>query len=263
MTIEILVAPNLRTSWIKVVKRLEKGDYDMLFLNFPKNLEDLIVELAYDKLPSQDLIEEVRDKGLLPEPIGAWSYTAEPLLEFLAGIKYDKPYLEIRCYKDPNYTRIFADTASEIASLAFEARVTNKIKVEDWKLVLAKRIDRKLEALDSEAELIGANTIGDCACLSGLDGRGLEIRLVEHDVKLVYIDEWYHPTPLQILEEKLAKGDVPYEEAEKLIKGHLEFVDYVLKSEDRDQAYYRWAYDKIPSIRRKIDFGEIEHPSIP
>jgi hypothetical protein len=73
-----------------------------------------------------------------------------------------------------------------------------------------------------------------------------------NSVNLTNIEELYHPTPLEILEERLAKEDVPNEEVEKLIREHLEYVkDYILKSRNRDQAYYQWLCTKFHQSDRK------------
>jgi len=63
-----------------------------------------------------------------------------------------------------------------------------------------------------------------------------------------------------MLEERLAKGDISNEEAEKLVRDHLDYVkNYILTSRNRDQAYYEWVYEKVPSLREKIDSTEIRH----
>jgi len=63
MAIEILAAPSLRTSYIKMVKRLKESSYDSLLLNFPENLDPLVKELVENRLSYKALIEEVREKN--------------------------------------------------------------------------------------------------------------------------------------------------------------------------------------------------------
>ena len=63
-----------------------------------------------------------------------------------------------------------------------------------------------------------------------------------------------------MLEEQLAKGDISNEEAERLVRDHLDYIkNYILTSRNRDQAYYKWVYEKVPSLREKIDSIEIRH----
>jgi len=262
MAIEILVAPNLRTSYMKMVKHLRELSYDSLLLNFPENLEPLVREIVENRLCYKAFIEEVREQKLVPEPIDGWRYTAEPLLKSLADLKLRRHKIECYCYKDTKYTRFSADTASKIALLTLRASITKKIDLEDWKNILRDATKHKREALEEEVDSIHEKSSNECSCASGLDGDQLEQCLIERGrrVNLTNIEEFYHPTPLEILEERLAKGDMPDKEAEELIKNHLEYVkNYILTSKNRDQAYYQWVYDNVPSLRPKIDPEEIRH----
>lgn len=262
MAIEILAAPNLRTSYMKTVERLKELNYDTLFLNLPENLEPLVRDLAQLRLPYKAFVGEVRQRTLVPWPINGWRYTAEPLLKSLADLKSRKPELEICCYRDAYYDRLSANTASEVARLTLRASIKRGINIEDWKNILIEEVNHRREALDREVDSIHEKTSRECNCVSGLDGENLERRLREkgQSVKLTNIEKFYHPTPLEILEERLAKGDILDEEAEELVKDHLEYVkNYILLSKNRDQAYYQWVYDKVPSLRPKIDSEEIRH----
>jgi len=158
--------------------------------------------------------------------------------------------------------RFSADVASKIARLTLRASITRKIDLEDWKNILREGIKHKREALEKEVDSIHEKSSNECSCASGLDGEQLEQCLIEKGrrVKLTNIEEFYHPTPLEILEERLAKEDVPDEEAEELVMDHTEFIrNYILTSKNRDQAYYQWVYDKFPSLRLKIDPEQIRH----
>jgi len=262
MAIAILAAPNLRTSYMKIAERL-KGLYcDSLFLNFPENLEPLVRDLVENRLSYRAFIEEIRKRKLVPEPINGWRYTAEPLLKSLIEAKLLKSGLQLYCYKDVNHNMISANIAGKIALLTFRANMTGKINIEDWKKIFNRGIYCEREALRKEVDSIDEKASHECSCVSGLGGENLGRCLTErgHSVSLTNIEEFYHPTPLEILEERMAKEDMPNEEVEELIREHLEYVkDYILKSKNRDQAYYQWVYDKVPSLRPKIDSEEIKH----
>jgi len=44
-----------------------------------------------------------------------------------------------------------------------------------------------------------------------------------------------------------------------LVKDHIEYVrNYILRSKNRDQAYYQWVYDKVPSLRQNFAPEEIK-----
>ena len=260
--IQVLATPNLRTSYTKVVNYLKELGCDALFLNLPENLELLVRDLVENRLSYRAFIEEVRERKLVPEPIEGWRYTAEPILKALAEAKLHKPKLECYCYEDPKYTELSVDVSCEIATLTLRANIRKEIHLKDWRSILLKGISLRRDALSKEADSIHEKATGECSCVSDLDGENLEQRLTEkgHETNLINVEEFYHRTPLEMLEERLAKGDISNEEAEKLVKDHLDYIEnYILASRNRDQAYYKWVYEKVPSLREKIDSIEIRH----
>ena len=265
MAIEILAAPSLRTSWKKMAAHLEKVSYDRLFLNFPQNLEGIITELSEGKLSYEDFIENIEEERLVPEPVGSWAYTAEPILRSLEELKLRNPLLKIHCYREVDYDRLSAKVASDIAALTLRTSITGKVDVERWKETVKERIERKSAALKDEANFIHEMASHFSACSSGLDGELLKQYLSEkgEKVNLINMEELYHPTPLETLEGRLAREELPDEEVIKLVREHVKYIrDYILMSKNRDQAYYQWAYDKIPSAREKIDLIKIEYMDI-
>jgi hypothetical protein len=103
MTIEVLVAPSLRISWMKMIAHLKKAKYDRLFLNFSQNLERLVTELSEGRLGFEVFIEKIMEQKLVPEPVGSWMYTAEPLLKSLKKLKAGS---RIHCYRDVEYDQL-------------------------------------------------------------------------------------------------------------------------------------------------------------
>jgi len=261
MTIEILVAPSLRISWIKMVAHLKKANYDRLFLNFPQNLEHLVTKLSQGRLAYEDFIDKVREEKLVPEPMGSWMYTAEPVLKSLKELKSWKVILKIHCYKDVEHNQLSAKIAGDIAALTLQTSLTEKVNVEEWKGTVVEGMERKQEALRAEADFIHERASNYSVCVSGFDEKSLKRRLIEdgEEVSLTNLEEFYYPTPLETLEERLMEGDLPDEEVRELVRDHVEYVrNYVLRSRNRDQAYYQWVYDKVPALRQKVDPREIK-----
>jgi hypothetical protein len=266
MAIEILAAPGLRTSWTKVAVQLREADCDGLFLNFSKDLEGLVTELAEVRLSYEDFIEEAAEEKLVPEPLGAWVYTAEPILRSLGELKCRRPLLKIHCYRDVRHDRLSARVAGEIAALTLRTSITGRVDIKRWKGILMDRIECKRGVLRGEAEFIRERAAPCSICTSGLDGELLKQHLMEggEEVYLKNVEEYYYPTPLETLEEKLAEGDPPDEEVGRLVKEHVEYVkNYILMGKNRDQAYYRWALDKVPSAKERIDPVKVEYMDVP
>jgi len=260
MTIEIPVAPNLRISWMKMVVHLKRADCDRVFLNFPQNLEHLIIELSGGRLAYEDFIQKVREGKLVPEPVGSWMYTAEPMLTTLKNMRRWTPALKIYCYRDVEYNRLSVRIASEIAALTLQTSLMDKVNVEKWKDAIEEGTKCKNKALGDESNFIHERASCYSVCASGFDGKSLKQRLIEkgEEANLTNVEDFYYPTPLETLEERLMEGQVPDKEVEKLVKDHVEYVrNYIVRSKNRDEAYYQWVYDKVPSLRQRIDPEEI------
>lgn len=251
MTIRILAAPGLRTSWTKLATQLKDTPCDKLFLNFSNDLEELVEELSKDRLSYEEFIEEVREGKLVPEPVGSWAYTAEPILRSLTELRYQRPLLKIHCYRDVFYDGLSAKIAGEIAALTLRTAITGRVNVERWREIVREGVEYKRDALREEANFIHRKASARSICTSGLDGESLKKHLMEEgeEVRLTNVEEFYCLTPLETLEVRLAEGDPPDEEVKRLVKDHVEYIrNYILMGENRDQAYYRWVSGRKPLV---------------
>jgi hypothetical protein len=196
MTIEVLVAPSLRLSWMKMVAYLKRAKYDRLFLNFSRNLEHLVTELSEGRLAFEDFSEKIVEEKLVPEPVGSWMYTAEPVLKSLKKLKAKS---KIHCYRDVQYDQLSARIAGDMAALTLQTSLTENVKVEKWKSLVIERIERKSGALRVEADFIHERASQYSLCVSGFDGKSLKQRLIENEeeVNLTNIEQFYYPTPLE------------------------------------------------------------------
>ncbi|MGQ9551378.1 MAG: hypothetical protein ACUVUE_03020 [Candidatus Bathycorpusculaceae bacterium] len=232
---------------------LKRMDYDAVFLNFSRNLEEGVKALA-EGAPYDYVIERLIGLKLIPEPVGSWEYSAEPILKAIRGILNKKPDVKIHCYRDPSFDSFSAKTAEKIAILTFRAASTGKINVEKWEALLKPFLETEAEALEEETDFIArkAESSEDCVCIAGFDGRYIKTRLIEkgHDVTLTYIHVPYHFTPLEILMREMRRATalgaaLSHKRITQLLKNHVQFIrEYVTMNNDYDEAYHRWLHEK-------------------
>ena len=242
--IGFIVRPPLPKSGREAAKHIQE-DYEALFLNLPKTIDHLVAEIPYG-LDYEQLVEEIRRKKLLPEPVEAWLKDSKPILQRLKEIG-DK--ILTYCYKDPRSFEHGVRTSHSIALLTIRGRIKNEIEVDKWLEQLKvemketeKALEREKETMESEAE-----NYDKSICISSFEGKWLRNQLKEKfKTWIKYIDQPYLFTPLEILRRKLAtQGEIEREEAEQLIKEHIRFIhDYVLTNE-LDEAYLKWAREKL------------------
>ena len=256
--IEVLLLPNLKIFAVRASSYLmERWEfYDTLFLNFPREMEILVADLAEGRRTYESLIDEVSYSGIIPEPVEAWEYTAEPLLKVLPNLKEIHPGLKIYCYGTKKHQFLLNNIAIRAARLTLQTAITGKVDVEGWRRLLeeSSRVGGKL--LAEEGALISERARGRCLCLSGLTGRSLGRALSGegHLVRVRFIGGVYHFTPLEILERRWRREPLTDEEIRRFVRYHLEYLrDYIYLSNNRDSAYYQWLHDKVPWLRGRID----------
>ena len=236
--VDVLIVPSLRSSAVKAANMLINGGYNVVFLNYPNNLQPFIRSYAYGLASLKDLVERIKCGSFIPEPVNSWLYLNEPILEVLQRICKD---VKIFCYKDVDYYHMLADAASKIASLTLRVNITGKVDVDEWIKTLKESF--RTETADWEAEVITFKAEGKTICLAGIEGWKLakKIRGFGHKANVKCVERLYCLKPLETLEILLEKGKLTRENAEKLVREHAKFIrDFVLNTCNIDEAYRSW-----------------------
>ncbi|MCC6013723.1 MAG: hypothetical protein LM593_05090 [Candidatus Verstraetearchaeota archaeon] len=228
--IDIIIVPNLRSSYEKLSEFILNSNYDVIFLNFPRFLNSLIRDFSLNKITYDELINKI--SKIIPEYINSWLYINEPIIKIL-----NKVNSEVYCYLE-EFDKIM-ENSIKIATLTLRSRITNKINIKEWLEVL-KESGTDIESI---VEFINIKSYGKSLCVVGLSPWKLAKRLRElgFDVKIKSIERIYYLKPLEILSILLEKGKFNEKLAEELIKEHIRFIyDFVITHENIDKAYFSW-----------------------
>jgi hypothetical protein len=228
--IDIIIVPNLRSSYEKLSEFILNSNYDVIFLNFPRFLNSLIRDFSLNKITYDELINKI--SKIIPEYINSWLYINEPIIKIL-----NKVNSEVYCYLE-EFDKIM-ENSIKIATLTLRSRITNKINIKEWLEVL-KESGTDIESI---IEFINIKSYGKSLCVVGLSPWKLAKRLREigFDVKIKSIERIYYLKPLEILSILLEKEKLNEKLAEKLIKEHIRFIyDFVITHENIDKAYFSW-----------------------
>ncbi|MBS7616229.1 hypothetical protein KEJ45_03400 [Candidatus Bathyarchaeota archaeon] len=248
--VDVLIVPSLRSSAVKAANMLN-GNYNVVFLNYPYNLQSSICSYAYGFASLNDLVERIKCGSFIPEPVNSWLYLNEPILEVLQRLRKD---VKIFCYKDVDHYHMLADVASKIASLTLRVNITDKVDVDEW--IKTLRWSLRTEATDWEAEVVASKAEGKTVCLAGINGWKLaqRIRGFGHKANVKCAERLYCLKPMETFEILLEMGKLTREEAEKLVREHAKFIrDFVLNTCNIDEAYYSWLEKrKIIGLSRKL-----------
>lgn len=257
----LIIYPELRISSLKAASLLEGAirGFRAILLNLPSEMEGVVNRFAFREISYDELLEEIHREGYIPEPLGAWEYSFRPLLRCLPRIHH--PGLSIRCYgrREHEYARV--ESAVRLAQLTLRVALRGKVDLDEWRDALVQSISLERCSALEEARAITGLAEDDSICLADLGGRGLKDLLTASglEVSVIYAEKPYHFTPLAILKRRMARGHVEDGEMERLVRCHVDYIrNYIYRFENRDRAYYEWAYENIPWLRRWLKRGEIE-----
>jgi hypothetical protein len=224
-------------------------------------MEEELIKRALGSISIDQFIEEAVKRKLIPEPFGAWEYTARPILYALPKIFEKFPDLSLRCYSNSKHEFASIDMGVEIAKLTLRTALTGNVEVSEWREKLFQSLDINREARETQVETILERIGEDSICVSDMGGRYLTKNLIEAGifVKIQYVERPYHFNPLMILERMMANRSVIDKEIETLVRSHLEYIrGYVYLFDNRDRAHYEWVYAKVPWLRHKINKDELK-----
>jgi hypothetical protein len=260
--LDLILAANLKTSQMKTVQLLmEKGNkYSNMLLPYPEEMEDTLQDLATGRTSFHDAVEDITARQMVPEPTATWIYTAEPILRALPDIRERHPHLQTHCVGDRKHMYASMDNSTAIACLTLNACITDRVEHEKWRRVLRDSIRLGGEEVKGMAWRTLEKAADGSVLVCDLGDRPIRRALVEAGlgVRATYVGEFYHFTPLSVLERRLAGGHVCDRDLKALVRGHLEYVrNYVYRYGSRDRAHYEWTYDKVGWLRRRLDVGEI------
>ena len=253
----VVIPSHIRRAAMRAAEHIKKLNYDILFLNFSRQLEDGIRAIA-EGVPYEYVVEKLRERRLILEPIGSWEYCAKPILMSLKGILTRKPNIKIYCYRDPFVSSLYTKVAEKVMLLIFRVCSTGRIDIEAWENLIKDFLESEGDAVKREADFIAKEMKKgeDGLCIAGFDGGYLKRRLEEGGctVKLIYLFTPYHFTPLEVLVREMrmafSRGlSVSRERIAELVRNHALFMrEYVTTSRDYDEAYLRWMDEQAPWI---------------
>lgn len=241
MVISIFVLPDLRRTAEKAARMMTDIRPDLLLLNLPRSMNDLIARLAGTG-SLDDFREDIRRYRLMPEPLGAWMYSIEPLLRMIGEVG---GLFKVSCYCDSDFYLSDQTLAVTLAQQTLRDSVRGRVEVQRWRDLIEEGLRLRSKAIELNASFIlrEARNCREAVCISGFEGARMEEYLSQkRETTLEYLESPYFFTPLRQLEIEMAAGDVEHETIERLIRCHIQYVhEYVLRSESRDEAYSAWS----------------------
>jgi hypothetical protein len=242
--VEIIVMPPSMRASKEAAAELKRIKPDVVMLNLPENISDLVQDLASEDLEYEDFIEKIGER--LPSPAEAWLKGYEHILLELRELERSP---DVYCYGDLVSFEVEARRAVEVARLTLRTMITGRVDADEWLKLLSE--ERRIIEAGSirEAEKVASTLIRyeRAACISEHAPTHLKARLAREGMmtRVRYVGQPYHFTPLEILRRKIAKGGVSREEVEALVKEHVKFIREYVYHKPLLEALDEWSVRKL------------------
>ena len=242
--VEIIVMPPSMRASKEAAAELKRIKPDVVMLNLPENISDLVQDLASEDLEYEDFIEKIGER--LPSPAEAWLKGYEHILLELRELERSP---DVYCYGDLVSFEVEARRAVEVARLTLRTMITGRVDADEWLKLLSE--ERRIIEAGSirEAEKVASTLIRyeRAACISEHAPTHLKARLAREGMmtRVRYVGQPYHFTPLEILRRKIVKGGVSREEVEALVKEHVKFIREYVYHKPLLEALDEWSVRKL------------------
>jgi len=260
--VRLLCSPDLKIPSMQLSRYMKENitGRETVLLNLPKELETIIGDYSKGVTSYDKLIDKAMVENIIPEPMGAWEYTAKPVLESLPGIVKKHPELKIKCYSNSSLKHAEMQTASKQARLTLRTIITKKVEHIKWRNTLNQSLKIENQALKIEAGEIINKTARGSWVIDGFPGGKTKKMLKEAGIQAqcLYFGLPYYFNPLMSLKRKMANHSVYDNELEKHVLYHIKYVkDYLYAERKRDIAHYRWSRDNFHVMLHKMEEKEI------
>ena len=250
-----LILTRFRETAEKAATWLTREHYHALFLNLPEDLTPFIREYMEKELPPERLWRSYGYLTGLQEPfLNALRYHLASILNVLPELRRLIPQLKVYCSQDLA-CQIEANRLSEqLLLLATRERVRKKIRLTEWRRLLADELELAALGLERLVENVveGADIHWRNVILYGGLVKPFKDCMEDKGFKVnpVYFQRyWRNPLDvLRILSWAQGVNTVPDEVIRSCVRTYLSYIDYVLASEDVDAAHAKWTSEIQPHI---------------
>jgi hypothetical protein len=242
--VEIIVKPPSMKASREAAAELKCIEPDAVMLNLPENISGLVQDLASESIEYEDFIEKVEER--LPSPAETWLKGYEQLLLELRDLRRGP---DVYCYGDLVSFEVEARRAVEVARLTLRTIITGRVDADEWLRLLSE--ERRIIETSSlrEAEKIVSTLIcyEKAACISEHAPIYLKARLAREGMRLKmrYVGQPHHFTPLETLRRKIARGSVSREEVEALVREQVRFIREYVYRKPLLEALDEWSMKKL------------------
>lgn len=249
----LLYLTKLRISSYNLCNYLKSfsDNLNALFLDFPTELEGYIEKYVYREIRMKELWSYFQELTDLKEPyINALKYTMNPILKYLPDFLDKSSNVKLYCYQDLYFFKNNMDLNEKFLLLTYRVKATNKIEITEWKNLLFDEVEtgkayylKNLRNILRNLNENGGNIIIFRNFIKKLQDELL--RISKSKLKTIYLMNYWR-SPLEYLSfQVFLKNKVSDKLIKICIKEHVSYIDFVLTSDNLDDAHLKWSKSKF------------------
>ena len=239
-----LIYSGFKKAAVRAVEWLDKLEYESILLDLPEDFTSDVKGYMDEELSLQELWRSYRYLTGFKQPyVNALKYHIGAVLKALRWLKVKIPDLEVYCYLDLKSHLEHNRLIENVILLETVERVHSRIKVDEWRTLLSEEYKcsvkawiQAMENLDECLRIYEESVI----LYSGFVRSFMEyLRKECFKFKTIHLQHYWRP-PLEALRMLMwMKGldGVPDDVIISSVKNQLKYLDYVLSSDNIDEAH--------------------------
>lgn len=250
-----LILTRFRETAERAAAWLTRAHYHTLFLNLPEDLTPFVRAYMERELPPERLWRSYGYLTGLQEPfLNALRYHLAPLLHVLPALRRLMPGLKVYCSQDLACQMEANRLSERLLLLATSERVRKKIRLAEWRQLLADELELAAVALERLVENVvdGAGKQWRNVLLYGGLIKPVKdcMEVKGFTVKPIYFQRyWRNPLDvLRIISWARGVNKVPNNVMRHCVRTYLSYLDYVLASKNVDAAHATWTAAIRPHV---------------
>lgn len=247
-SIYVIVRPPTKRATIETVKFLEQLEFDVVFIDLPREFECYISDYLRHK--NFDVFIKKISEIMPVEMVPASAIRGyEDLLRALCYLSHGRP---IYCYVSNLKNRIETEFAYLSAQLVLHDIITEKISIDKWVNLLSLSISNFDKWIKEEAEYIAyeSSMHNIAICIAGYDGSALKKQLSNYcESWIKYTGQPFHLPPLQTLIRMMSMRKATQQEIVRLIKEHICFIRDFIIPYGLEDGLELWSRKKLYWLR--------------
>jgi len=265
----LILAPKLREAMRKAGELVLFELPDQALVEIPIEMQAIVGRfLDFDRSLDQFWSDYARVTGLAEPFVRAARYSCDDFLLELRKAKLVKPELQVACYGSLQDEKDRSRLSEKLLALELRSKIS-RIDVKDWRGYLAEELQSSESSFKNAYDnFVGLLRAGLKTAILWSASAGPIVNFLRQNscpFRVRYVMTYLKPPLTVLLAVARIRGlnNIMDHEIEIAVRMHLQYLDYVVSSENLDAAHKRWQETIQTTGKHKVLSTQSPRRSIP